>query len=138
MEKKTVKILGRVIWIFLLLGVAIIFYKKYRFMKSYKFTTGRVTEITGPGYHSTGDFSVIYDYQIDNKKYHNNESYNYCGGMSMSEAKSLLVGKQFPVAYSANDAGTCSMLITQENADRFHYQLPDSVKYYDSVLTCKE
>jgi hypothetical protein len=137
MKKKINKIAGIVVLVFLVLGVVLIFYNRHQFLENYKFTTGRVTEITPPGWKSSGDYSILYDYWIDNKIYHNNENYNYCRGLSMSKVKSLLVGKQFPVAYSANDAGTCSMLITQKNADRFHYQLPDSVRFYDSTLTCK-
>jgi hypothetical protein len=137
MEKKINKSAGIVVLLFLVLGVVIIFYKRHQFLGNYKFTTGRVTEITPPGWKSSGDYSILYDYWVDNKIYHNNENYNYCRGMSISKAKILLIGKRFPVAYSANDPGTCSMLLTQENADRFKFQLPDSVRYYDSVLTCK-
>ncbi|MBS1948775.1 MAG: hypothetical protein JST47_13510 [Bacteroidetes bacterium] len=108
------------------------------FLKDYEFTIGRVTEITLPGWKSSGNYSILYDYWVNNKLYHNNENYDFCRGMSISKLKSLLIGKQFPVAYSTNDPGACSMLLTQENADRFHYALPDSVRYYDSVLTCKQ
>ena len=132
------KIGGIVVLMFFALGILMLFYKRQQFMKNYEFTTGTVVEITGPGYHSTGDYSILYDYCVDNKKYHRNENYNFCSGWDRPKIKLLLVGKQFPVAYSVRDAGTCSMLLTQENADRFKYQLPDSVRYYDSALTCKQ
>ena len=123
---------------FFTIGIAMLFYKRYQFMKNHVFTTGTVVEITGPGYHSTGDYSILYDYWVENKKYHRNENYNYCRGWTRQKIELLLVGKQFPVAFSANDPGVCSMLLTQDNADRFKYQLPDSVKFYDSVLSCKQ
>lgn len=133
------KIGGIAVLMFFGLCIIMLFYKRHQFLKNYRFTTGTVTEITGPGYHSTGDYSILYNFWVDHKKYHRNENNNYCSGWwSRSKIKLLLVGKQFPVAYSTNDPGTCSMLITQENADRFHYQLPDSVKFYDSALTCKQ
>jgi len=138
MEINKNKVGGIAVLMFFALWILMLFYKRHQFLRNYKFTSGIVIEITGPGYHSTGDYSVLYDYWIGNKKYHKDASYNYCRGWSKSKIKSLLVGKQFPVAYSTNDPGVCSILLTQDNADRFKFQLPDSVKFYDSVLTCKQ
>ena len=55
----------------------------------------------------------------------------------MSAIKALLVGKIFPVAYAVESPIAATLLLTQDNADRFKFGLPDSVKFYDSVLTCQ-
>jgi hypothetical protein len=51
--------------------------------------------------------------------------------------KDLLLGKQFPVVYGTKDPSAGTMLLSQDYADRFKYQLPDTVRFYDSVLNCK-
>jgi hypothetical protein len=135
MDKK--KVGGIVVMMLFAFGILMLFYQRHRFMENYKFTTGIVTEITGPGYESSGDYSILYDYRVGNKIYSSNTNYEYCNGWNRSQIKLLLVGKQFPVVYSPNVVGIGSIVLTQKNADRFHYQLPDSVRYYDSVLTCK-
>jgi hypothetical protein len=113
-------------------------YKKYLLSHNFAFVTGKVTEITPPGWKSSGDYSVLYEYQVSGKQYRSNNNYNYCGHLGRTKLSALLVGKNFPVAYAVKDASTGIMLLTEENAIQFHYQLPDSVKYYDSVLTCKQ
>jgi len=137
MGRKINKILGTIGLVLLVGGVAVMFYKQHQFMENYRFTIGRVTEINGPGWKSSGDYSVMFEYWVNKKVYRNNENYNYCGALGMSKIKSLLVGRQFPVAYSVNDPNTSTMLITLKNAERFKYQLPDSLRPYDSVLICK-
>ena len=54
-------------------------YKAYQFRHHFAFTIGRVTRITPPGYRTTGDYSVLYEYEVNNKVYTENSSYNYCG-----------------------------------------------------------
>jgi hypothetical protein len=62
------KILGGIAVLFLfILSIGIIFYRKYRFLNDFKLTTGKVTEITLPGWKSSGDFSILYEYRINNK-----------------------------------------------------------------------
>jgi hypothetical protein len=137
MGKKINRICGIIMIFLLVMGVVTAFYKRHIFLKNYKFTVGRVTEITPPGWHSSGDYSVLYEYSLRGRLYKNNMNYNYCRHMSTAKLEVLLVGKSFPIAYAAGDESISSMLLTQENADRFHYQLPDSLKIYDSVITCK-
>jgi hypothetical protein len=51
--------------------------------------------------------------------------------------KALLLGKKFPVVYGTKSPSIGYMLLSQDYADKFKYTLPDSVRYYDSVLNCK-
>jgi len=136
-RQKINSIVGIIGLVVLVGGIILIFYKRHQFLENYKVTTGTVTEITGPGWKSSGDYSVLFEYLVKKKIYHGNENYNYCRGLNLSKVKLLLVGKQFAVAYSANDPGTSTMLITLKNAERFNYQLQDSLIRYDSLLLCK-
>jgi hypothetical protein len=113
-------------------------YKKYLLSHNFAFVTGKITEITRPGLKSSGDYSILYEYHVSVKRYGSNNNYNYCGHSGIKKLSALLVGKSFPVAYAVKDASTGIMLLTEESAIPFHYQLPDSVKFYDSVLTCKQ
>lgn len=135
--KKINRIGGIIALAFLISMVVIGIYKRHLLLNNFEITTGEVTEITPPGWKNSGDYSVLYEYKVKGKMYRSNNNYNYCRGQNMTEIKSLLVGKQFPVAYAVKDASTGTILLKQEDADRFKYQLPDSVRYYDSVLSCK-
>ncbi|HXB94206.1 MAG TPA: hypothetical protein VNU70_03570 [Puia sp.] len=122
----------------ILIGLVIfLFYKGYQIRHHFAFTTGRVVEITKPGWRNSGDYSVLFEYVVKGKMYGNNNNYNYCSGQSRAGMKSLLVGKQFPVVYAVKEPSGGFMLLTQQYAEKYKYQLPDSVLYYDSVLTCK-
>ncbi|HEV7423900.1 MAG TPA: hypothetical protein VGO21_01795 [Candidatus Paceibacterota bacterium] len=113
-------------------------YKRHLLYQNFEFATGKVTEITLPGWKNSGDYSVLYEYQVSGKIYRGNNNYNYCGHMGITKLSTLLVGKSFPVAYAAKDASTGILLLSEVSANLFHFQLPDSVKFYDSVLTCKQ
>jgi len=131
------KVGGVLLLMFFATIVLVALYKKHQFLKNYQFTTGRVTEITPPGYKSSGDYSVLYEYMLNGTTYHNNTNRNYCRGLGITKVKLLLTGKKFTVAYSSSDYGISSIILTQDDAETFHDQLPDSVKFYDSVLTCR-
>ncbi len=137
MDKKINKIGGIVVGICLVVGIFVIFYKKHQFMQSYNFTIGKITTVTIPGWKSSGDYSILYEYKIQGKEYFNNENYTFCDRLTMTKVRSLLLNKTFPVAYSINDASVCSMVITIENSKRFNYKISDSLLVYDSILTCK-
>jgi hypothetical protein len=138
MVNKQVNKIGGYIALAFLTGMLIfIFYKGYQLRHHFAFTTGRVSEITLPGYRNSGDYSVLFKYKVNGKVYSNNDDFNYCSGQSMAGMKSLLVDKQFPVVYAVKDPSGGFVLLTQEYADKYKYQLPDSIRYYDSVLTCK-
>lgn len=55
----------------------------------------------------------------------------------MSKVRALLENKNFPIAYSAKDESTCTILLTLENAQKFKYTFSDTLLRYDSILTCK-
>jgi hypothetical protein len=136
-NKKINKIGGYIAVGFLIGMLIFIFYKKHQLLHHFTFTSGRVTEITKPGWKNYGDYSILFEYQVNGKRYNANANFKYCQGQSMATANLLLVGKIFPVAYAVETPSVATIILTQENADRFKYVLPDSVKYYDSVLTCQ-
>ena len=137
MEKKFNRIGGIIATVFLITMLIIGLYKRHLLNQNFAFVAGRVTEITLPGWKSYGNYSVLYEYQVSGKQYRSNNNYNYCGQLGITKLSALLVGKRFPVVYAVKDASTGIMVLTEETAGRFQYQLPDSVKFYDSVLTCK-
>ncbi|MEO5594476.1 MAG: hypothetical protein ABIR15_13740 [Chitinophagaceae bacterium] len=135
MDKK--KLSGLALLVFFAIVVCVGLFKRHQFSENYKFTAGKVTEITLPGWKSSGDYSVLYEYLLNGKIYRNNTNRSYCKGASISKLKLLLTDKKFTVAYSAKDYGVSSILLTQADADVVQYVLPDSVKVYDSILGCK-
>jgi len=112
------------------------FYKGYQIRHHFAFTTGRVTRIIGPAWSST-KYDIIFEYKVNEEVYSSNNGYNHCDGQNHSQLRSLLLGKQFPVVYSVKSPSGGAMLLTQDFADKYKFQLPDSVRFYDSVLSCK-
>lgn len=116
--------------------VVVSLYGRHQFLNNYKFTSGRVTKVTTPGYKSSGRYNVNYEYFINGKIYYNNTKRDDCPGLDLARLKVLLEGKRFPVAYSAHDVGASSIMMTQEDVDYFHYKFSDSSNTYDSLLHC--
>ena len=110
--KKLNKISGITILIFFALAIVISIYQNKQFMKDYKFATGKIIYVNAPGWKSSGDYGVVYEYTIGNKSYQNNNNYNFCKYQTMSKMKLFLLGKQFPIAYSVKDVSISVMLIT--------------------------
>ena len=137
MGKKTNKIGGILAVVFLIGWLLVSLLRIHQFRKDYKFADGQVIEVTITGWKSSGDYSVKYKYKVNNKMYFNDQNYNYCGYLNMTAVRLLLKGKSFAVAYSVSDPRMSTMLITFKNAGRFHYIFSDSLKIYDSILTCK-
>lgn len=137
MKNKFQKIIQVIIILFLIVMIFEIFYQKFQFMKNYKFANGIITETTKRGWKNSGDYSIIYHYQVAGKNYKADQSYNLCNNLTREEVTSLLLNKKFAVAYSDKHPSISSMIITQESAERFKYKIPDSLLIYDSILTCK-
>lgn len=57
---------------------------------SFFFTLGKVTEITKPGWKNYGDYSVLYEYKVNGKRYNANSNFKYCQGQSMGVDAFLL------------------------------------------------
>jgi hypothetical protein len=143
MNRKTKLIVNFSVYSFLFGILAFALYRKQEYLKHYAFTKGRITEVTGRSYKGSGDYSILYSYKVQNKECHKKEEFNYCGDLNMKKLRALLEGREFTVAYSVSSNGVCTMLMTLGNADGLKYNLADSaqfydsLKHYDSILTCK-
>jgi hypothetical protein len=119
------------------IGFLCMLYYGYQFRKHFAFTTGTVAYITPPGYKGSGDYSIVFEYTVNGERYHGNNDLKFCAGQDRTQMKTLLLGKRFPVVYGTKSPSIGYMLLSQDYADKFKYTLPDSVRYYDSVLYCK-
>ena len=134
---KKIGLIGTPIVIAFFAGMLIyMFYKGYQIHHHFAFTTGRVTRIIGPAWGST-KYDIIYEYKVNGEAYSGNSGYNKCDGQNTRQLGSLLLHKQFPVVYAVNSPSGGAILLTQDFADKYNFQLPDSVKFYDSVISCK-
>jgi hypothetical protein len=122
---------------FLVFMIGYILIKGYLLHHYFSFAKGTITKITDRGYKGSDDYFIFFEYTVDGEVYHGDDGFNYCKGQNMTQIKSLLGGKQFPVVYGTKSPTAGTMVLTQEFADKFNYTLPDSVKFYDSILTCK-
>lgn len=135
--KKLNKIGGYFALAFLITIALVAIYKGYQIRHHFAFTTGIVKYITPPGYKSSGDYSIVFEYKVNGEVYHGNNNPDFCGSQNINQIKALLLGKQFPVVYGVKSPSAGVMLLNQDYANKFKYTLPDSVKFYNSVLTCK-
>jgi|GEM_PF-3285661 len=136
--KKKNKIGGYLALAFLIIGFLYMLYKGYQLRHHYAFAVGTVTEITPPGYKSSGDYSILFEYKVNGNIYRGNNNPNFCDGQSREQIKALLLGKQFPVVYGIKSPSAGFMLLDQDYANKYKYTLPDSVRFYDSILNCKQ
>lgn len=137
MNRLNNKIGARIVVSLLIIFCLWMLYEGFEFRRHFAFTTGTITAITPPGYKGSGDYSIIFKYIVNGKFYHGNNDLVFCRGQDRSQIKALLLGKQFAVVYGTRSPSGGTMLLSQDYADKFKYQLPDSVRYYDSVLYCK-
>lgn len=135
-NKKTGRI-GTLIVLAFFAGMLIyVFYKEYQIRHHFAFTTGKVTRIIGPAWGSS-KYDIIYEYKVNGEVYSGNNGYNTCNGENTGRLGSLFLHKQFPVVYAVKSPSGGAMLLTQGFADKYKFQLPDSVRFYDSVLSCQ-
>jgi hypothetical protein len=131
------KIGARIAVSLFIIGFLCMLYYGFQFRHHFAFTTGIVTDITPPGYKGSGDYSIVFEYMVNSERYHGNNDREFCRGQDKAQLKALLLGKRFPVVYGTKSPSIGYMLLSQDYADKFKYTLPDSVRYYDSVLNCK-
>jgi hypothetical protein len=135
-DKKIGRIGLPVILVFFACMISYGVYKGYQIHHHFAFTTGTVTGIIGPRWGDT-KYDIIFEYKVNGEIYSNNDGYSTCEYLSHSKLVSLMVAKQFPVVYATKSPSGGFMLLTQDFANRYKFQLPDSVRFYDSVLSCK-
>ncbi|HTI89834.1 MAG TPA: hypothetical protein VL727_04555 [Puia sp.] len=121
---------------FLAIMLIYMFYKIYQIRHHFAFTPGRVTRINLPRWGSS-KYTIIFEYKVAGEIYGGNNDYDLCDHQNKADLRALFLGKQFPVVYAVNSPSGGDMLLTQDYADKYKYQLPDSVKFYDSVLSCR-
>lgn len=135
--KRNKKITGIIFIGLVFIWLAWNLFKTYQFKHNYSFVNGRVTRIDGPGWKSSGDYAVLYEYLINGKKYTGNNNYNFCGDLNFESIRTLLQGKTFPILYSDKDKNQSILILTKANAEKYNYKMLDSLLIYDSILTCK-
>jgi hypothetical protein len=131
------KVGARIAVSILVVGFLCMLYFGFQFRHHFAITTGTVTSITPPGYKGPGDYSIVFEYTVNGELYHGNNDLEFCRGQDRERLKALLLGKRFPVAYGTKSPSIGYMLLNQEYANKFKFTLPDSVRYYDTVLNCK-
>jgi hypothetical protein len=95
-----------------------------------------VTRIIGPRWGDT-KYDIIFEYTVNGEVHGGNNGYTKCDFQNAKQLGLLLLHKQFPVVYAVKSPSFGVMLLTQNYADKYKFQLPDSVKFYDSILSCK-
>jgi hypothetical protein len=133
------KIFIAIIICFFLIGGFYTIYSRYQLKHNYEITVAHIYDIQVAGYRNGGDYSILYEFYVNGKKYINNNNYNYCGDLNLNKIRSLLKGKDIAVAYpsAAHNLGIGQLLLTQRDAERFNYKISDSLLIYDSIFTCK-
>lgn len=112
-----------------------VFYKGYQIRHHLAFTSGRVTRIYLPRWGSS-QFELIYEYTVNGEVYGGNVKYSPCNYPGDADIKSLFLHKTFPVVYAANSPSGGFLVLTQDRADKYHFQLPDSVRSIDAIINC--
>lgn len=137
MERKINKIIGLICLLLIAFYLIWSIYGSYQLHNDFSFTTAKINHIALPGWKSSGDYSVLYEYEVNGEKYKGNANYNLCPNQTRDDISVAIVNKRFPVAYSKKQIGTSAIILTESRARDFNYKIPDSLLVYDSLLTCK-
>jgi len=127
MSYKLNRIAGFIILSLMISGVAYALFRRRELDNNYKIAIGQITEITGPGAKSGGDYGLNYIYEVDHKKYSGDITLKLCGNVKRIDVKQYTLYKNFPVAYDIKDPGTSVIILSLESAERFKYKMPDSL-----------
>lgn len=112
-----------------------VFYKGNQIRRHFAFTSGRVTRIYLPRWGGS-QFELLYEYTVNGEVYGGNCKYSPCFYPGDTHIKSLFLHRDFPVVYAANSPSGEFLVLTQDRADKYHYQLPDSVRAIDAMINC--
>lgn len=140
---KLIKVMKKkysIIFVLLFISVVLIygFFQERKLAVNHLITKATITSVRKPGYRQSGDYTYYYMYFVNGKKYTDGKDGNFCGNQTLFSIRSLLVNKCFPVVYSVANPRWNDLILTSIKAEEFNYQLPDSLKIYDSILTCKK
>jgi hypothetical protein len=132
------KIIIVVVFVVFLLWIGWGVFRGVDLRNNFEITIGQIDKISNPGWKSSGDYAIIYSYNINGRIFKGDDAYNYCGSLNNEHSVAeLIVGKSFPVAYSTKENGYSVIILTKEIAKNFDYNISDSLLVYDSILTCK-
>jgi hypothetical protein len=132
------KIIIAFVFVVFLLWIGWGVYRGVDLKNNFVITIGHIDKISRPGWKSSGDYAIIYSYNIQGRIFKGDDAYNYCGYLNNEQSVAeLIVGKSFPVAYSTKENGYSVVILTKEIAKNFDYNISDSLLVYDSILTCK-
>ncbi len=136
MWKKVNRTIGIVFILFCLLVIIRSFYSNHELENDFAVSVGKVNKVSNV-LRQSGNWYFSYEYDINGKKFPGEGIHSLCGNLTLEKLRAFLVNKSFPVAYSRKDTSTSVMILTKDLADKFKYDLPDSLLMYDSILTCK-
>jgi hypothetical protein len=111
-------------------------FRRHELRNNFEISVCKVTYITGPGWHSSGDYSIIFDYEIRHKKYSNNTNLNICPSRRLRDIKAALLQKHIPIAYDKFDPGTSNIILSKSAAKIYNYKIPDSLMPVIQLVDC--
>ena len=136
-NKKIINIIGGCVFVSAIaIWVISNFYKYDQLSRNFAIAEGIVNQIA-PATYKNNNRSILYEYTIEGKKYSGENSLSLCGGLTNDKVRTLLINQHFPVAYSPIDTSLSIIIITQKDAKRFNYKMTETMRKFDSVLTCK-
>jgi hypothetical protein len=111
-------------------------YKIRHLRTNFIITTGHITGITGASFKNNNR-SVLYDYLVNGKTLHGENNLSPCVTMNSQELLQLLANTKFAVAYDFDDTSKSEIILREREAKIYKFHLPQSLKFIDSLLSCK-
>ena len=136
MLKSFNKIIGLIFFTSMAFTLVYALFRRRELRHNYEISICKVSYITAPGWHSSGDYSIVYEYEVRHKKYSDNLNLTICPSRRLREIKAALLQKNFPVAYDKSNPATSNIILSQNAARTFHYKLPDSLMSIIQMVDC--
>lgn len=112
-------------------------FHRYYLAKYYKLTTGQINHISIGGYKNNNR-DVHYEYYINGKRLFGDNEVLNCDNYTTLDLSRLIVNKKFFVAYDSTNIEQSIIILTEEQARRFHTPITDTLLHYDSIINCKK
>ncbi len=92
--------------------IAYALFRRHELDNNYKISIGTVTEMTGPGARSGGDYGLNYIYEVDHQKYTGEITLDLCKNIKLREVRQRTLNKNFQVAYDAKHPVTGMIILS--------------------------
>ena len=123
--------------LFLLMWICIGIYNRSSLENNNFIVIGKIIKVDIPGWKRSGDFSITYEYFVNDHKYSGSGNYTRCKRYRFNEARKLLIQREVPIAINIKNYDHSVMILTLNDAKKFNYADTEFIYFIDTLIRCR-